>query len=109
MRHRPKQCERGSEMAHRLKVGRAFFGSTTGTLKVLERLLRVAAASEVIRELFDVIVEPLRIKGLERHTDANVESAPALSQDGIVRHAQGKRVLEGVLDVAGRRLLIDEL
>ena len=61
MRHRSKQFERGSEMADSLKIGRAFFGSTTGTLKVLERLLRVAAATELIRQLFDAIVEPLRI------------------------------------------------
>ena len=57
-------------MAHSLEVGRTFFGSTTGTLKVLQRLLRVAAASEVIGELFDPIVELFRIQGLERHTDA---------------------------------------
>src|SRR5271169_4364987 len=96
-------------MAHSLSVGRAFFGAATGTLKVLERLLRVAAASEVIRELFDAIVEPLRIQVLERHADANVESTPALSQDRIVRHVQGQRVFESVFDVAGGRLLIDEL
>jgi hypothetical protein len=46
---------------------------------------------------------------LDRLGSPFVQKPAALSQQGVVGHVVGQRVLEGVFDINRRRLLVDEL
>ena len=62
-----------------------------------------------MRQFGNVVVQALGIGGFQRRADSLVQHAAAIVQHGMVGDIMSQRVLEDVLDVAGRRLLVDKL
>ena len=62
-----------------------------------------------MRQFGNVVVQALGIGGFQRCADSLVQYTAAIVQHRIVGDIMSQRVLEDVLDVAGRRLLVDEL
>ena len=62
-----------------------------------------------MRQFGNVIVQALGIGGFQRRADSLVQHAAAIVQHRVVGDVMSQRVLEDVLDVAGRGLLVDKL
>ena len=63
----------------------------------------------MMRELGQMLFELAVVKRFERCADPLVHLLAPLDQYRVVGDFLGQRVLEGVFDVADRRLLVDEL
>ena len=63
----------------------------------------------VISQLAKMVVERILEQRSYSCSDPFVEGLAPLNQDRVIGDFQRKRVLEGVLDIANRGLLVDEL
>ena len=63
----------------------------------------------MMREFGQMIVDLIERRRFERETDPLVQDLAPLDQQRVVGDFLRQRVLEGVLDIADRRLLVDEL
>jgi hypothetical protein len=78
-------------------------------MEVARSILPVAAAIKVASQFSVVVIEPIGMEGFERLGNSLMQAAPSLHEQRAVRHLLGQRVLEGVFDLAHRRLLVYEL
>src|SRR5260370_15927364 len=77
--------------------------------QVFDRLGEVIAASVMMRQIAQTIVESIGVKRLYRHRRALVQQLAALDQQRVIRDLLRQRMLEGVFDSGGSGLFVDEL
>ena len=80
-----------------------------GQLQVFNRLCDVGAVAVMPGKFAQVIVQLLGEEGFNPLASALMQQLTPLHQHRVVRNLLGERVLEGVLGIADRRLLVDEL
>jgi hypothetical protein len=63
----------------------------------------------VVRERFDMLVQPIFVEPLQRLDNARVESTPPLLEHTTVGDLVGQRMLERVLEVGKEARFVEEL
>ena len=102
-------CKSGLIVRERFAIGTELREPPDRAQAIFHRLGRVAAARIVMRQFGNVIVKALGIGGFQRGADPLMQYAAAIVQHRLVGDVMSQRVLEDVLDVAGRGLLVDKL
>src|ERR1700730_656563 len=99
-----EQVYRRRETIDRISIRRALPRLLAGPPQILDRLADVIAASVMMRQFAQMIVQSLGVKRLYRLRCALMQQLTALDQQRAVRDLLRQRVLEGVLDVLSGRL-----
>ena len=92
-----ERAERELELLPRLAIGRARRRLFAGLLAEGDRLVPHLASQRVVRELLDVLGEPLGVERLDRLHDACMQRPAALPEQAPVGDLVRERVLERVL------------
>src|SRR6202521_421872 len=77
--------------------------------EIFNRLADIIAASEMMRQLAQMIVQLLGEHRLQRLSGALVQELAASNQQRVVGDLLRERMLENVLSIGECRLLVDEL
>ena len=78
-------------------------------LKILDRLLGVATATVVMRQVAVVLISVAMYKRFQRLTVRSCKQLALLLQYRAVGHVLGQRMLKDVLDLGKRGLLVEKL
>src|SRR5262249_61629895 len=87
------------QVADRLRVRRTLHRPLSGKLRVFDCLLCVSTVAVMMRELTQVLFQPVAEQCLDRFRRMLVKRLPPLDEQRVVSHFLCERVLERVLEL----------
>src|SRR5713101_9993097 len=84
------------EAAHRLPVGRSSQCLGASLMEIRDRLLPHLAPKRMVRQVVDVLAQPVRIGAFDGADDAGVQDLAPFLEERAVGDFMSERMLEGV-------------
>ena len=95
----PQRHQRLLEAPYRFSVGRACGGLGTGLSTIREGFFPHLAPEGMVRQVFHLLIQAVRIQPFDRRDDPRVEGTPTLLEQASIGDLLREGVLEGVFEI----------